>query len=136
MTYVARKASLSLRSERYCQTIALSVFVLSVVLTVNMCVGLVLMWLNVVSVFWVFWELLYLCSVIAVFQVLPLICLVLIIWAAIGRKKKAYGKSTLVLPIASALMLCVFSVLYVAFNYDACRQLRREPNIERVRTAP
>ena len=121
-TSVARKASLSLRSERYCQMIALPVFVLSIVLTVNMGVGLVLMWFHVVSVFWIFWEVLYLCSVIAVFQVLPCIYLVLIIWAVIGRRQKGYGKRTLVLPIAGVLMLCVFSVLDFAVSNYACRQ--------------
>jgi hypothetical protein len=71
-------------------------------------IGLIgLAWLKVVSPFWMFWELAYLFSAIAVYQVFPFICVSLILWSCCGRAFLSYPSRFIGMSFLAAAVVVV-----------------------------
>ncbi len=92
----ARVAALPIRSEQVCSRLASAFLSLAVAIMSIFTVGLVfLAWLKISSAFWFIWELFYLMSVVIVFRVMPLLAVILICWAAVGRWRAGFSLRSL-----------------------------------------
>ena len=114
-----RFAAISMRSEQVCSAAALSFFALALTIMLIFVVGLVfLVWLKITSVFWAFWQLFFLMSVVCVFRVLPFVAIGLLCWAFIGKQRASYSSRILHLTLAGLLTALIDGALYFWLWYE------------------
>ena len=86
-------------------------------------IGLVfLVWLKITSVFWAFWQLLFLMSVVAVFWVAPAFGIVLLCWALVGRRRLCHSPRALILTARGLVALAADVLLYYAIEVSIVYQ--------------
>jgi hypothetical protein len=75
---------------------------------------LFLAWLRIESPFWLIWQLLWLVGVIAVFQVLPFVCVVLVCWALVQRRRGKMPARSIFISVACPTGVALDVALYFA----------------------
>lgn len=107
-THVVSKSlsSTLLASERHCLSLAFAFLSMNTaILANNVLVWLLLLKLKVVTPFWMIWQLVYLLSEVAILRVLPVVVLVILMWAFFGKCVSGYKWSTLIMATACLLVL-------------------------------
>jgi hypothetical protein len=118
-----RFAAAPSRSERVCSAVTSAFLVLVIAIMALFAVGLVFFaWLKISSVFWGFWQLFYLMSVVCVFWVLPLFAVGLTCWALVGRWWVGFSARCLKLASASVTALLIDAGLYFWLCYVFARE--------------
>jgi hypothetical protein len=107
-----RFSTVNIHSERNCSTTALAFLFLELIIMFTFLIGLFMMWLKIESIFWLFWELAFLLSVICVFAVLPIITTCLLGWSLIGKWKANYSPLNLRLTLLCLLAMLIDGGLY------------------------
>jgi hypothetical protein len=74
--------------------------------------GAVGAWLNITSFLWAFWELLFLASVVAVFQVFPVLGALLLMWGVVGKVWHSYSFRPVVTSTIAAIVVGIDCGLY------------------------
>jgi hypothetical protein len=69
-------------------------------------------WLEITSFFWVFWELMFLMSAVAVFQVFPVLSAILVLWGVLGKVWHSYSSRSLATSVSAAAVVGIDCALY------------------------
>ena len=103
-------------SEAYLLAASRALFTLSLFIASIDVIGLVfLVWLKISSGFWFIWELLFLTSVVAVFWVAPVVLLVLLCSALLGRQRLHHSSRGLSIVARCMAGIAIDVALYYAF---------------------
>jgi hypothetical protein len=114
-----RFVAVPIHAEQVCSATASAFLLLAAVIMLIFGVGLIfLAWLKVTSVFWVFWQLFYLMSVVCVFWVLPFVAIGLICWALIGRRRVGFSPRCVKLASACFPVVLIDVALYFWLCYE------------------
>jgi hypothetical protein len=101
------------RSELWLSSMLCAFRDLALLICIIFVVGLVfLVWLQVSSIFWTFWEVMYALSVISLFWVFPAVVVGFSFWVCLGRFKKHYSKRSIILYWQCLLAVAVDVLLY------------------------
>jgi hypothetical protein len=114
-----RFGAVPIHAERVCSATASAFLLLAAVITLTFGVGLIfLAWLKVTSAFWIFWQLLYLMSVVCVFWVLPFVAVGLICWALIGKWRAGFSARSVKLASVCFPVVFIDAALYFWLCYE------------------
>jgi O-antigen/teichoic acid export membrane protein len=101
-----------------CWAAARSFLYLCAILAGVSVIGLVfLAWLRIESPFWLIWQLLWLAGVIAVFQVLPFVCVLLVGWVLVRRWRDKMPARSIFISVACPVGVGLDAALYFALLF-------------------
>ena len=105
------------QGEKWCISTGSAMLLIDGLVLLNFVIGYVfLIRLQIISAFWVFWQLAYLLSVLVVFWILPVVLLLSTAWTIVGVKLRCYSRSIVTLCLFNWVVLLVNILAYFAFN--------------------
>lgn len=98
--------------ENYYACASSAFFALCTVVLLIFLAGVAGAWLNITSIFWAIWQLLFLLGAVAVFQVFPVVGAMLLLWGVVGKAWRSYSLRPLVTSAVAAAVAGIDCGLY------------------------